>query len=156
MLKNTGLKTVWIAILLIVLDRLAKMSALSYLTYDEPLKLLPVLNLTLVYNTGAAFSFLSTASGWQILFLGMLAFVVSVFLLIWLYKVSPKDRWLCFSLNLILGGALGNAWDRVLYGHVIDFFDFHINEWHFAVFNTADAFISVGAVILFFHWWQEK
>lgn len=152
MLKNTGLRFLWIAILLIAIDRLAKVLVLSHLSYGEPFVLLPIFNLTLVFNTGAAFSFLSAASGWQTIFLGSLAAIVSVVLIIFLARTPANERWQNIAINLILGGAIGNAWDRVLYGHVIDFFDFHINTWHFAVFNTADSFICIGAFMLLISW----
>jgi signal peptidase II len=120
-----------------------------------PLKIFPFFNLTLAYNKGAAFSFLHSASGWQHIFLGSLALIISIVILVWLYKLSARERWIGIALCLILGGALGNAWDRVLYGYVIDFFDFHLGDWHFAIFNVADSAIFIGAVMMLWHWARE-
>ncbi len=149
---STGLRWLWLAIVILLLDRYAKNWVLEHLTMGEPLAILPIFNLTLAYNTGAAFSFLHAASGWQNIFLGSLAAIVSIIIVRWLYYLSAKERWLNSSLCLILAGALGNAWDRLLYGHVIDFFDFHLGDWHFAIFNTADSAICIGAFMMILHW----
>ncbi|HEX4045822.1 MAG TPA: signal peptidase II [Gammaproteobacteria bacterium] len=149
---NTGLRWLWLALLIIVIDRLTKEWVLTHLIFGEPLVLLPIFNLTLAYNTGAAFSFLHTASGWQNIVLGGLAVIMSLVILYWLYRQSKQAYWLNSALCLILGGAIGNAWDRVRYGYVIDFLDVHVGDWHFAIFNVADSAISVGAVMLLLHW----
>jgi len=154
---KSGLVWLWLSIAIIFIDRFSKWWVLTHLTYQEPLKIFPVFNLTLAYNKGAAFSFLHTASGWQNLFLGGLAFVVCAVILVWLYRQSRKDYWMNIALSLILGGALGNAWDRIRHGYVIDFLDFHLGEWHFAIFNIADSAICIGAFILLLHWiWGIK
>lgn len=149
---STGLRWLWIAIFVILIDRYAKYWSINHLTFAEPLEILPFFNLTLAYNTGAAFSFLHDASGWQNLFLGGLALVVSIAILYWLYQSKAQQRWMNIALCFILGGALGNAWDRMLYGYVIDFFDFHLGDWHFAIFNTADSAITLGAFMLILSW----
>ncbi|TAK77065.1 MAG: lipoprotein signal peptidase [Gammaproteobacteria bacterium] len=149
---STGLAWLWVAILVLGVDRYAKSWAITHLVFGEPLRLLPVFNLTLAYNTGAAFSFLHNASGWQNVFLGSLAFIVSIIILCWLYRLPARARWTNVALCLVLSGALGNAWDRLLYGYVIDFFDFHLGDWHFAIFNTADSAICIGAFMLMLHW----
>lgn len=149
---KSGLIWIWVAIVVIVLDRISKLWVLNHLTYSEPLSILPIFNLTLVYNTGAAFSFLHTASGWQNILLGSIAGIISVTILIWLARLSAREGWLSIALCLILGGALGNAWDRILYQHVIDFLDFHLGERHFAIFNIADAAICIGAGLMILHW----
>lgn len=149
---RSGLIWLWITILFFILDRLAKIWAVQHLALYEPLTIFPFFNLTLAHNTGAAFSFLHSASGWQNLLFGGLALIVSIVIIYWLAKLSSRDRWLSIALCLILGGALGNAWDRMSYGYVIDFFDFHLGNWHFAIFNTADSAICVGAAMLFLHW----
>ncbi len=151
-LFSTGLRWLWLAVFVLGIDRYAKQWAVTHLVFAEPLRILPIFNLTLVYNKGAAFSFFNNAAGWQNVALGSLAFIVSIIILCWLYKLSARDRWVNIALCLILSGALGNAWDRVLYGYVIDFFDFHLGDWHFAIFNTADSAICVGAAMLLFHW----
>lgn len=152
----TGLRWLWLSIMVIALDRITKMLAITYLEFLEPLRILPIFNLTLAYNKGAAFSFLHSASGWQHVLLGGLAIIVSLMIIIWLSQLSVSDRLANVALCLILGGALGNAWDRVLYGHVVDFFDFHLGDWHFAIFNTADSAICIGAVLLCYHWFLAK
>lgn len=152
----SGLAWLWLAIFVICLDRYAKYWALTHLTLYEPLVILPIFNLTLAYNKGAAFSFLHSASGWQNIFLGCLAVTVSLVIVCWLARLSARARWMNISLCLILGGALANAWDRILYGYVIDFLSFHIGGWHFAIFNTADSAISIGAAMMLWHWLTEK
>ena len=154
---SSGLIWLWISVVVIVIDRLTKMWVVNHLTFSEPLQLTSFFNLTLVYNTGAAFSFLHSASGWQNIFLCSVALVVSVMIVVWLAKLSARAYWVNIALALILGGALGNVIDRMLFGYVIDFFDFHLGEWHFAIFNTADSAICVGAFLLICHWiWQKK
>ena len=153
---QSGLIWLWVAILVIIVDRYSKFWVMQHLTYQEPLEILPFFNLTLAFNTGAAFSFLHSASGWQNIFLGSLALIVSVVVVCWLTTLSKQERWISIALNLILGGALGNAWDRVLYHYVIDFLDFHLGNWHFAIFNVADSAICIGAFMLFCYWFVEK
>lgn len=154
---SSGLAWLWISILVVIIDRIVKYWAIENLNFADPLKILPVFNLTLAYNTGAAFSFLHSASGWQNLLLGTVAGIISVIIFVWLYKLPSREIWMNTALCLILGGALGNAWDRILYGYVIDLFDFHIGTWHFAIFNVADTGISVGAVMMIAHWiWFPK
>lgn len=154
---KTGFAWSWVAVLVLGLDRLAKYLALQYLILSQPFPVTRFFNLTLAYNTGAAFSFLHSASGWQNLVLGAFALIVSAIILIWLYRLSAKERWLSIALCLILAGALGNFCDRVIYGYVIDFFDFHLGDWHFAIFNTADSAICIGAFMLFLHWtWWSR
>jgi signal peptidase II len=150
--RLTGLCWLWLAILIILLDQCAKSWVMTHLMLGEPLMLLPILNLTLAYNTGAAFSFLHTASGWQNIVFGGLAGTVSVFIIYWLFTLSWRIYWLNIALCFILGGALGNAIDRIRYGYVIDFFDFHLGSWHFAIFNIADSAICVGGFMLILHW----
>lgn len=151
-IMKSGLIWLWVAFLVMGADRVGKYWALDHLILFEPLEILPFFNLTLAYNTGAAFSFLHNASGWQHFLLGGLAVIISICILRWLYKISSQDRWLSIALCLILAGALSNAWDRVLYSHVIDFLDFHWGDWHFAIFNLADAAICTGAFMLILHW----
>ncbi|MCL4112512.1 UNVERIFIED_CONTAM: hypothetical protein GTU68_039422 [Idotea baltica] len=106
------------------------------------------LNFTLAYNYGAAFSFLGDQGGWQRWFFTILAAVVSVVILVWLSKLKQNEKWTAISLSLVLGGAIGNLIDRLLYGRVIDFIDVFDGFYHFATFNVADIAINIGAVIL--------
>lgn len=148
---STGISWVWITFLVIVIDYFTKSWVIHHLTYQEPFKISSIFNLTLTFNTGSAFGFLHTASGWQNLFLGGIQLVVSIVIVFSLAKKSTHARWINTSLCLILGGAMGNFYDRILYGHVIDFLSFHCGEWFFAIFNIADSAICIGAFMLFLH-----
>lgn len=149
---SNGLIWVIVTIAVVAFDRYSKGWMLANLSLGEPLQLLPFFNFTLAYNTGAAFSFLHSASGWQNIFFTSLAFIMSVVILVWLARTPANERWSCLSLSLILGGAIGNAWDRLQFGYVIDFLHFHIGDWNFAIFNFADCAISVGAIMLIVQW----
>lgn len=151
---SSGLAWLWISVLVLGLDRFSKFWVEANLVPHEPLIVLPVFDLTLAYNTGAAFSFLHSASGWQNLLFVVLACAVSLYLTVWLYRSPRQSRWMNIALSLVLGGALGNAWDRLSYGYVVDFFHFHINDWHFAIFNVADCAICIGAAMLILGWKQ--
>ena len=112
----------------------------------RPVPLAALLDLTLSYNRGAAFSFLSDQSGWQRWLLIGVALCVSFFLLRWLAQLRRDERWLAVTLGLVLGGALGNVIDRLRYGHVIDFIDVHYGHWHWPAFNIADSAITLGLI----------
>lgn len=155
-LLTSGLVWSWVAILIIAIDRISKMWVVTNLQLHEPVAVLPVFNLTLWYNTGAAFSFLHNMSGWQNWFLGSLAFIVSIVVIGWMARIPARSWWLSIALAFILGGALGNAWDRILYGYVIDFLSFHWGDWYFAIFNVADSAICVGAAMVLLHWLLVK
>jgi signal peptidase II len=141
---------VWysLALLIIVLDQVTKGMAEQYLEYARPVVLTSWFNLTLQYNPGAAFSFLSDAGGWQRYFFSGIAVVISAVLVVWLYRLPATQRLLPLSLALILGGAIGNLWDRVALGHVVDFISVHYGGYFFPAFNIADSAISVGAVLM--------
>lgn len=146
--SSTAIKTVWLAILVIVFDQLTKMWAVDTLVFGEPVAVMPYLNWTLVYNYGAAFSFLADMGGWQRWFFAGLALVVSTILLFWLAKIPSKFTAEVWGINLVLGGAIGNVIDRFLEGRVTDFVDFYIGTWHYATFNVADVAITIGAGLL--------
>ena len=114
-LFSSGLIWLWVSVLIMVVDRVTKLWVVQNLSPYEPTVILPFFNLTLAYNTGAAFSFLDSMSGWQNWFLGGLALVISLAVIYWLLQLSSRARWLNIALCLILSGALGNAWDRVEY-----------------------------------------
>jgi signal peptidase II len=132
----------------LLLDQGTKLLADSAMLLHDPIELLPSLALTKAYNTGAAFSFLGDASGWQRWFFSGLAVVVCGVLLVWLRRLPVTDRRTALALTLILGGAVGNLIDRVLYGHVIDFIDVYYGNWHWPTFNIADSAITIGAALL--------
>lgn len=136
-----------IAVIAILLDQVTKLTILKTFQYGEFHPLTSFFNLVLVYNKGAAFSFLAAAGGWQRWFFTLLG-VVAATVIVVLLKRHNGQKMFCLSLSLILGGALGNVIDRVIYGHVIDFLDFHVGGWHWPAFNVADSAICVGAVLL--------
>lgn len=138
----------WVSVLVLLLDQGSKLLADRTMALHDPIALLPSLALTKAYNTGAAFSFLGDASGWQRWFFSGLALAVSAFLLTWLRRLPAAEWRTALALALILGGAIGNLIDRVLYGHVIDFIDVYYRSWHFPTFNIADSAITVGATLL--------
>jgi signal peptidase II len=142
------LKWLWLSVVVIALDQLTKGLASSYLLLHDPIAVIPMFNLTLAHNPGAAFSFLSDAGGWQRWFFTALAIGVSVLITLWIRKLPASENWQAAGLAAILGGAIGNVIDRIQLGHVVDFLDFYINDSHWPAFNIADTAISVGAVIL--------
>jgi signal peptidase II len=147
--EPNGWRWLPVALAVIVLDQFTKQLVVTRLEYAELVELLPVLNLTHVYNPGAAFSFLAEASGWQRWLFAGLALVVGTIILVWLKRLKARSQWmLSCALALILGGALGNVIDRIRLGHVVDFVDAHWGGAHFPAFNVADAGITVGAVLL--------
>lgn len=139
----------WLALIILLLDQVSKYFITETLIPYQPTAVLPFFNLTLMYNTGAAFGFLSQHPKIAFWLFAGIAIVMSLVLIVWLYKLPPRRHWQAAALALVLGGALGNLIDRFAHGHVIDFLDFYYNSWHFAAFNLADSAISVGAVMLF-------
>lgn len=139
---------VFIAISIFALDRITKTLVLQYLPFRLPANIFSGFNLFFTFNTGSAFGFLNNASGWQGWLFSGVAIAVSVFLVIWQFKISTQHAWLKIALALILGGTLGNLYDRMIYNHVIDFLDFYFRQWHYATFNLADSAICVGATML--------
>lgn len=138
----------WLSLLAVVLDQATKQVAEYALIYAQPVPILPVLNFTLLYNPGAAFSFLADQSGWQRWFFTALSAGVSVMLVVWLTRLPKGQVWLPIALTLILGGAVGNLIDRAIYGHVIDFISVHWNQKYFPAFNIADSAITLGAIMM--------
>lgn len=146
--SDSGLRWIWLAAVVLIVDQATKAWVSAGLRLYEETALLPFLNITLVHNTGAAFSFLSTASGWQRWFFVGLALGVSAAIVVWLGRMGREQRWVPAGLALILGGALGNLWDRLAHGYVVDFIDVYYREWHWPAFNAADSAITIGAAIL--------
>ena len=132
---------------LAAVDQLTKEWALAAL--KGAVAILPSLNLVLVHNPGAAFGLLSQAGGWQRWFFIAAGLAIGVFVAVWLRRAARSGRgWLSAGLCLVLGGALGNVWDRIVRGAVVDFIDVHYGRYHWPAFNVADAAITVGAAIL--------
>lgn len=146
--QESGLRWAWLALVVLAADQVSKAWVSAALRLHEQIVVFPFLNLTRVHNTGAAFSFLSEAPGWQRWFFIILALGVSAGIVLWLRRLGRADRRLAPALALILGGALGNVWDRLRLGHVVDFIDLHYRDWHWPAFNVADSAISIGALIL--------
>ena len=158
------LKWLWLSTLVIVLDQGTKYLASHLLELYQSVEFIPLLKFTLLHNTGAAFSFLSSAGGWQRWLFTLLALVVSVVIVVWLRRLPKQEKWQAAGLALILGGALGNVIDRISHGYVVDFLDFYysaesclplfyqvrgsVAECHWPAFNIADSAITIGVVIL--------
>lgn len=137
-----------LAVVVVLLDQATKFWASTALSYAQPVPIFPGFNLTLLHNPGAAFSFLGDAGGWQRWFFLALALGVSAWLIHWMRALQDHERWTGVALALIVGGALGNAIDRVWLGHVVDFIDLYWQNYHWPAFNIADSAITVGAVLL--------
>jgi signal peptidase II len=142
------LRYLWIAVLVIAFDQASKVAALRFLMRHSQVEVLPFLNFTLSFNTGAAFGFLNDASGWQNFFFIAVALAAAAIIFFWLRRLERHERLIAVALCLILGGAIGNLLDRLFYGYVVDFIDVVLAGWHFWTFNIADSAISIGAVLL--------
>ena len=138
----------WLSAVVIILDQLTKLWITEEYVLGERTPVFSFFNIVRAHNHGAAFSFLADAGGWQRWFFAGIALVVSTMLFFWLRKLPKTDRWVAVALTLILGGALGNLYDRIVLGYVVDFLDFYWGTSHFPAFNVADSAISVGAVML--------
>ena len=138
----------WLSALVIVIDQVTKRVVDTTMQLYQSIELIPYFQLTYMRNQGAAFSFLSGAGGWQRWFFIGLAVIASVFICFWLKKLNRSQRWEAIAWSLVLGGALGNLIDRILYGYVIDFLDVYVGDWHWPAFNVADSAITVGVVML--------
>lgn len=142
------LKWLWLSLITIGLDQYTKYIASTELQYNVPVEVMPSFNWLLVHNTGAAFSFLSDASGWQRWFFVILTIVVGGMIFVWLRKLTAGQSWLAAALALILGGAVGNVIDRLWHGYVIDFIQWYYGSYYWPAFNIADSAIMLGAAIL--------
>jgi len=149
---------VWLSVVVFVIDQITKFWFDNNLQMYERITVIPqVLDWTLAYNTGAAFSFLAGASGWQRWLFTLIALVVSVVLVVWMKRLKADETWLAVGLALVLGGALGNLVDRVIFGHVVDFILVHWqSSWYFPAFNIADSAITVGAILLALDMFKSK
>ena len=133
----------------LLLDQGTKWLAETHLHLHQPVELLPLFQLTLVYNEGAAFSFLADAGGWQRWAFSGLAILLTIVLSLWLLRLPRRERLSAFALSLVIGGALGNLVDRLRTGRVVDFLDLHWQGWHWPAFNLADSAITLGVALLF-------
>lgn len=137
-----------VAGVVLFLDQLSKHAIEAAFDYGETKVFTSFFNFTLAYNTGAAFSFLADAGGWQRWFFGVIAIVASVLLVVWIARVAAIKVREAFALAFILGGALGNLYDRIVLGHVVDFIVFHYQDNYWPAFNLADSAITLGAAVL--------
>ena len=149
LVKSSGGMLPWLglALLLLIADQFTKVLILGYYRLGDATHVTNFFNVVRVHNLGAAFSFLSSASGWQRWFFTGIGIVAALFI-IWMLKSHAGQKLFSFSMACILGGAVGNVVDRTLHGYVVDFLDFHYANWHFPAFNVADSAITVGAICL--------
>ncbi len=147
-----------LSLLVLVIDQVSKAHFEGSLEMFQQIVVIPdYFSWTLAYNTGAAFSFLADGGGWQRWLFALIAVVVSAVLVVWLKRLGRDDTWLAIALALVLGGALGNLYDRIALGHVIDFILVHWqNRWYFPAFNFADSAITVGAIMLALDMFKSK
>lgn len=143
------LRWLLLSLVVFVLDQASKYAITASFQFGESKYVLPFFNLVLAYNTGAAFSFLANASGWQREFFIVVTVTISLVLL-WMLRRNHRNRLLATALSLVIGGALGNLYDRVLHGHVVDFIQWHVAGYYWPAFNIADSAICVGAALLIF------
>ncbi|MEO4047223.1 signal peptidase II [Pseudomonas sp. CAU 1711] len=148
----------WLAVLVFVLDQGSKQVVLQVLEYGQRVVVIDgYFDWTHLYNRGAAFSFLAGESGWQRWFFAAIAIGVSAVLVVWMKRLKADETWLAIALAMVLGGALGNLYDRVVLGHVVDFILVHWqNRYYFPAFNLADSGITVGAVMLALDMFKSK
>lgn len=149
-IKNKSQILIWLSLAFVVLlaDQLTKQWIVAQYSYGVSDSITAFFNLVHVHNYGAAFSFLNNEGGWQRWGFSVFATVVSLVIILWLIRLSPQQKLEGYALAFILGGALGNLYDRVTLGYVIDFLDFHWSGWHFPAFNVADSGITLGAILI--------
>ena len=150
------LKWLWLSGLMLVLDQISKIWIDTHLELYQSIPVISGFSITYAHNYGAAFSFLSDAGGWQRWFFAVLAGSISIGLVVWIKRLKSEEILSAISLSLILGGAVGNLIDRVIYGYVIDFLDVYYQAWHWPVFNIADSAITVGVVFMFYESFTDK
>ena len=147
-LRSTAWLWFVIAAVVLLADQLTKLWIVENYTYGAGDSITAFFNLIHVRNYGAAFSFLDNEGGWQRWGFSIFAAVISVVLIVWIARLSPQQKLEGLALGLILGGALGNLYDRLTLGFVVDFLDFHWSGWHFPAFNIADSGITLGAILI--------
>ena len=142
------LKWLWVSLLVLILDQASKLAVDASMQLYESIPLMPYFNLTYAHNTGAAFSLLAKAGGWQRWLFAGLAVVMSGIIAVWLARLEKHETLMAIALSMILGGAIGNLIDRVAYGYVIDFLDVYYRQWHWPAFNIADSAICIGVGLM--------
>lgn len=142
------LKWLWLSLLALILDQVSKFVIADSMQLYQSIPITSFFKLTYVRNTGAAFSFLSDAGGWQRWFFAGLAILISMVIVVWLTRLKQHETLLAVALALVLGGAIGNLIDRLVYGYVIDFLDVFYQTWHWPAFNVADSAITLGVMLM--------
>lgn len=155
-LAQSGLRWLWLAAILLVLDQVTKLYVAANFNLYESISVMPMFNLTYVRNEGAAFSFLSNAGGWQRWFFTAIALGISGVLIYWLRGLHASQKLMSIAYSLVLSGAIGNLIDRVSYGYVIDFLDFYYDSYRWPAFNVADAAICIGAFLIIYDAFTNK
>jgi signal peptidase II len=152
------LKWLWLSALVLVLDQASKWFMVSWLSLYETVAVMPFFNFTMAHNTGAAFSLLANAGGWQRWFFTIIAIVVSMVMVVWLKRLTANARLEAIAISLMLGGAIGNLIDRLMYGYVIDFVDLYnyFGTYHFPAFNIADSALCIGVTLLIIDTFKNK
>ncbi|WP_029684582.1 signal peptidase II [Tatumella saanichensis] len=147
-LTSTGLRWLWVTLLVMVIDFASKQWIMANMQLHETRALMPFLNLFYAHNYGAAFSFLADKGGWQRWFFAGIAIAIAIALVVLMYRNRASQRLTNIAYAMIIGGALGNLLDRFWHGFVVDFIDFYVGDWHFATFNIADCGICIGAALV--------
>lgn len=147
-MHKKNLKWLWLSLTIIIIDQATKYWAEHILGRTGVIEILPVFDFSLAHNTGAAFGFLSDSGGWQHVFFVSLAVIISIVLVVFIARLKAVERHLAIAYSLVIGGALGNAIDRVIYQYVVDFIHWFYQDWHYPHFNVADMAIFVGATLL--------
>jgi signal peptidase II len=153
---QTGWRFLWLSLLVLVSDQYTKALVLENIELYQAIQILPFFNLTHVYNYGAAFSFLHDAGGWQRWFFIIIALAVSALVMWWSKQTNKEQIILPVAFSLIIGGAMGNAYDRLVHGYVIDFLVLYYQDWYWPAFNVADSAICIGAVLLIVDMFKNK
>jgi len=148
--QNRSQILLWLglAMIILIIDQFTKLWIVEQYNYGVSDRISGFFNLVHVHNYGAAFSFLNNEGGWQRWGFSIFAVIVSLIIIVWIVRLSPDQKLEGYALAFILGGALGNLYDRVTLGYVIDFLDFHWSGWHFPAFNIADSSITLGAILI--------
>ncbi|ELV8644779.1 signal peptidase II [Vibrio fluvialis] len=157
-LKQSGVRWLWLALLVFVADIAIKLVVMNSMGYgwENRIEILPFFNLLYVHNYGAAFSFLSDQAGWQRWLFTCIAFAVVGLLAFWMRRLPSSDKWNNMAYALIIGGAVGNVFDRVVHGFVVDYLDFYWGTYHWPAFNLADSAICIGAAMIILDGFRGK
>ncbi|EKO3441841.1 signal peptidase II [Vibrio fluvialis] len=157
-LKQSGVRWLWLALLVFVADITIKLVVMNSMGYgwENRIEILPFFNLLYAHNYGAAFSFLSDQAGWQRWLFTGIAFAVVGLLAFWMRRLPSSDKWNNMAYALIIGGAVGNVFDRVVHGFVVDYLDFYWGTYHWPAFNLADSAICIGAAMIILDGFRGK